>query len=88
MRDKHTEDLTMQRKVKVIKKLYCLGCKSEKALLTLSMMDILSIENISIQDIVIILAIQKHVKHHTLFSYLCGTEGNETAEVPSADKCT
>ena len=75
MREKKTEEIiAFQRKVKVLKKLYGIGCRSEKELLSLTMLDILKVENISIQDIAIILEMQKRVKYHMLFSYLGGTE--------------
>ena len=63
---------TLQAKVKVLKKLQRLGCKTEKELLSLTMMDVLRIEDLSVQDIAIILEFQRRVKRHTLYSYLAG----------------
>ncbi len=82
---KQMDSITFQEKAKVLRKLHLLGCKTEKALLSLSMVDVLRIENISVQDIAIILAMQKHVKRHTLFSYLGGAEYDiEENKVPPA----
>ena len=87
MRNKNSEEIiTLQRKVKVLKKLYSMGCKTEKDLLSLTMLNVLNIESVSIQDIAIILAMQKHVKRHTLFSYLGGTENNDIESVPQMNK--
>lgn len=86
MNSKKTEEIiTLQRKIKVLKKLYGMGCKTEKALLSLTMLDVLNIENISIQDIAIILAMQKHVKRHTLFSYLSGADCDEDKTVSNSE---
>ena len=80
MKSKNTADtLTMQKKMKVIKKLHSIGCRTEKELLALTMLDVLHIESISIQDISIILAMQKHVNQHTLFSYLGEAESTNEA---------
>jgi len=89
MRNKNSEEIiTLQRKVKVLKKLYGMGCKSEKALLALTMMDVLKVENITISDIAIILEMQKHVKRHTFFSYLGGNEDNKIEDTISTKKST
>ena len=75
MANRKTADVnTLQAKVKVLKKLHLLGCKTEKELLSLTMTDVLKIDNLSIQDIAIILELQRRVKKHTLFSYLAGYE--------------
>lgn len=73
---KTTESPTLQQKVKVMQKLFESGCKTEKELQTLSMENVLQIGGITIQDMTIIMALQKQVKAHTLFSYL-GDENNE-----------
>ena len=69
---KHTEEPTFQQKVKVLSKLYDSGCKTEGALKALSMESILQIPNITIQDMTIIMALQKQTKNNKLFSYLGG----------------
>ena len=71
---KNADVNTLQAKVKVLKKLQHLGCKTEKELLSLTMMDVLRIEDLSVQDIAIILEFQRRVKRHTLYSYLAGYE--------------
>ena len=89
MKSKSTTDtLTMQKKMKVIKKLHSIGCRTEKELLALTMLDVLHIENISIQDISIILAMQKHVKHHTLFSYLGEVESTNEEDSTALEEVT
>lgn len=81
MKNKNSEEIvTLQRKVKVLKKLYGMGCRTEKDLLSLTMLDVLNIENVSIQDIAIILAMQKHVKRHALFSYLGSVENDVVSD--------
>ena len=86
MREKKSEEIiTFQRKVKVLKKLYGIGCRSEKELLSLTMLDILKVENISIQDIAIILEMQKRVKYHMLFSYLGGMEYHKNNVIEPSD---
>lgn len=73
---KPTDNPTLAQKVKVLQKLFDSGCKSEKDLQALSMESILQIDGITIQDMTVIMTLQKQVKAHTLFSYL-GGGGNE-----------
>lgn len=73
---KPTDSLTLAQKVKVLQKLFDAGCKNEKDLQALSMESILQIDGITIQDMTVIMTLQKQVKAHTLFSYL-GGGGNE-----------
>lgn len=77
---KPTDSLTLAQKVKVLQKLFDAGCKSEKDLQTLSMESILQIDGITIQDMTVIMTLQKQVKAHTLFSYL-GGGGNEPSSI-------
>lgn len=64
--------ITLQQKVKVLGKLFDMGCKTEKELQSVSMEDILQIPGITISDMKIILEIQKQTKGNKLFSYLSG----------------
>lgn len=77
---KPTDSLTLAQKVKVLQKLFDAGCKSEKDLQALSMECILQIDGITIQDMTVIMMLQKQVKAHTLFSYL-GGGGNEPSSI-------
>ncbi len=77
---KITENLTLQQKVKVMQKLYDSGCKTEKELQALSMESVLQIEGITIQDMTVIMTLQKQVKAHTLFSYLGGGNNEQDGE--------
>lgn len=77
---KPTDSLTLAQKVKVLQKLFDTGCKSEKDLQALSMESILQIDGITIQDMTVIMTLQKQVKAHTLFSYL-GGGGNEPSSI-------
>lgn len=77
---KPTDSLTLAQKVKVLQKLFDAGCKSEKDLQALSMENILQIDGITIQDMTVIMTLQKQVKAHTLFSYL-GGGGNEPSSI-------
>lgn len=61
---------TLQQKVKVLNKLYDMQCKTEKDLQSLTIENILKIPNITIQDMTIIMELQKQTKANKLFSYL------------------
>jgi hypothetical protein len=74
---KQTDTLTLPQKVKVLQKLFDFGCKTEKDLQALSMESILQIDGITIQDMTVIMTLQKQVKAHTLFSYLGGGDSEQ-----------
>ncbi len=74
---KATDNMSLAQKVKVLQKLFAFGCKTEKDLQALDMESILRIPNITIQDMTVIMAFQKQVKAHTLFSYLGGGEDEQ-----------
>lgn len=65
---------SLSQKTKVLEKLARSDYRSEKELLALNMERILNIDGISLQDMAIILELQKNVKAHTLYSYLTGWE--------------
>ena len=71
-RSANTTQLPFQQKVKVLEKLYEGGCKTEKELQALGLAEMLKIPNITVQELSIIVALQKNVKSHTLYSYLGG----------------
>lgn len=62
----------LQQKVKVLSKLFESGCKTEKELQALDMVDMLKIPNITVPELTIITELQQRVKSHTLYSYLGG----------------
>ena len=62
---KSAEELALQRKVKVMAKLFASGCRTENELQSLSMEAILKIQGI-------IMELQKSVKKRSLYSYLGG----------------
>ncbi len=62
------------KSVKVIGKLLEAGYDSEKAVLAITMDDILALPNISIAEIGIINEIQKAVKANKVFTFLGGGE--------------
>ena len=66
------EAFTLQQKVKVLNKLFDAKCRTEKELQALTMENILKIPNITIQDMTVIMELQKHTKTNKLFSYLGG----------------
>ena len=74
---KGTDNMSLAQKIKALQKLFDFGCKTEKDLQALDMESILRIPNITIQDMTVIMAFQKQVKAHTLFSYLGGGEGEQ-----------
>ena len=61
---------TLQQKIKIMRKLFDLGCKTEKDLQSVSMEDMLQIQGITISDMKMIIEIQKQTKANKLFSYL------------------
>ncbi len=77
---KATDNMPLAQKVKVLQKLFDFGCKTEKDLQALDMESILRIPNITIQDMTVIMAFQKQVKAHTLFSYLGGGEDEQNEQ--------
>lgn len=81
-RSANTTQLPFQQKVKVLAKLYEGGCKTEKELQALELAEMLKIPNITVQELSIIVALQKNVKSHTLYSYL----GGRTDEQPDQDE--
>lgn len=78
------EAFTLQQKVKVLNKLFDAKCKTEKELQALDMESILKIPNISIQDMTIIMELQKAAKANKLFSYLGGDTDDDKCR-PSND---
>lgn len=53
------DTITLQQKVKVLNKLFDAKCRTEKDLQGLSMESILKIPNITIQDMTVIMELQK-----------------------------
>lgn len=67
--------------MKVLTKLFSVGCNTEKQLQDLKIEDILSIPGITVPEMKEITELQKQVKNKTLFSYLGGvTDGNTESE--------
>ena len=64
------DSFTLQQKVKVLNKLFDAKCRTEKELQALDMESILKIPNITIQDMTVIMELQKATKANKLFSYL------------------
>ena len=74
------DTITLQQKVKVLNKLFDAICRTEKDLQGLSMESILKIPNITIQDMTVIMELQKATKAGKLFSYLGGGTDEQQAE--------
>lgn len=74
------ENFTLQQKVKVLNKLFDAKCRTEKDLQALSMESILQIQGITIQDMTIIMELQKQTKNNKLFSYLGGGDNEQQNE--------
>lgn len=74
---KSAEELALQRKVKVMAKLFASGCRTESELQSLSMEAILKIQGITMDDLRIIMSLQKSVKNRSLYSYLGGGEDEQ-----------
>ena len=65
---------TFQQKTRVMNKLFEHGINTEKDLQSLSLEKILEIKGITIPEMTIITELQKETKAGKLFSYLGGTE--------------
>ena len=74
------DTITLQQKVKDLNKLFDAKCRTEKDLQGLSMESILKIPNITIQDMTVIMELQKATKSGKLFSYLGGGTAEQQAE--------
>ena len=74
------DTITLQQKVKVLNKLFDAKYRTEKVLQGLSMESILKIPNITIQDMTVIMELQKATKSGKLFSYLGGGTDEQQAE--------
>lgn len=70
-----------QRRVQILEKIMRTGARTEKELLSLSLEQLLQMEDITILDLRDLLEVQRQVKAHTLFSWLCG-EPEKILEVP------
>ena len=66
------DTITLQQKVKVLNKLFDAKCRTEK--------DLQKIPNITIQDMTVIMELQKATKSGKLFSYLGGGTDEQQAE--------
>lgn len=69
---KNKKKLTpLERKMQTISKLKSTGATTEKALLSISLEQMLAIQGVTIEDLRELLEVQRRVKTHTLFSWLC-----------------
>ena len=69
-----------QKAVKCLSKLICAGFDTEKAVLAMTMDEILSIPGITVAEISLINEIQKAVKANKVFSFLAGTDKEQKTE--------
>lgn len=69
---KSAEELALQRKIKVMSKLFANGYKTETELQALSLEAIMKIQGITMDELRMIMALQRSVKNRLLFSYLGG----------------
>ena len=69
-----------QKAVKCLSKLICAGFDTERAVLTMTMDEILSIPGITVAEISLINEMQKSVKANKVISFLAGKRKEETAE--------
>ena len=74
------DSFTLQQKVKVLNKLFDAKCRTERGLQALDMERILKIPNITIQDMTVIMELQKATKANKLFSYLGGGNDEQPSE--------
>lgn len=69
---KTTAEQGLQQKIKVLTKLFDAGCKTEKALKSLTLSTILKIPDVTVPDMTVIIELQEHVVKNRLFSCLGG----------------
>ena len=74
------DTINLQQKGKVLNKLFDAKCRTEKDLQGLTIESILKIPNITIQDMTVIMELQKATKSGKLFSYLGGDTDEQQAE--------
>ena len=74
------DSFTLQQKVKVLNKLFDAKCRTEKELQALDMESILKIPNITIQDMTVIMELQKATKANPLCYYLGGGNDAQPSE--------
>ena len=74
------DTITLQQKVEVLNKLFDAKSRTEKDLKGLYMESILKIPNITIQDMTVIMELQKATKASKLFSYLGGGTDEQQTE--------
>ena len=79
-RTANTTPVTFQQKMKVLTKLFEGGCKTEKELQALELAEKLKIPNITVQELSIIVELQKSVKGHTFYSYLGGGDDEQSTQ--------
>ena len=79
---KTTAEQGLQQKIKVLTKLFDAGCKTEKALKSLTLSTILKIPDVTVPDMAVITELQEQVAKNRLFSYLGGEtdEPSDTTE--------
>lgn len=58
---KTTAEQGLQQKIKVLTKLFDAGCKTEKALKSLTLSTILKIPDVTVPDMTVIIELQEHV---------------------------
>lgn len=68
----------LERKMQTILKLKSVGVTTEKALNSVSLEQMLTVEGVTIADLRELVEVQRHVKAHSLYSWLC--EEDESME--------
>lgn len=71
MAKKKKELTAFQRRAQILMKIKNIGVRTEKELLSLSLEQLLQAQDITIEDLRDLLEVQRQVKAHTLFSWLC-----------------
>ena len=75
----------LEKKVQILEQLKSIGICSEKQLQNINLEQLLKIEGITIEDLRGILEVQRLVKTHALFSWLCSEEDeNATSQEPES----
>ncbi len=66
-----------QKKLSLIDKLICSGYKNEKAIMDMTIDQILGLDGMSLDEMRSISELQKAIKNHTVITFLAGGDENE-----------
>lgn len=74
-----------QRRAAVLEKMNALGVKTEKAMLQMTIEKLLDVEGITIDELRDFAGLQKAVKAHALYEWLCAEPGSKESAAAEKD---